>query len=537
MDQQSADNPIADPPNTDGANGTHRWRWYLVGIRVVEWMSGGSQLRYLGIRPMLLFLARADGWLRTFDPNDTFLRNDPTDPLYNLIPPDNESAVLPRIWVCEIYLPSHVGTLARDLARQGWHRRDWGSDPEQALRQKLADARVDGALGWSRLATIWREGSSAWRVPGSSSGRMPQEFERVDMTMIALCSSLTVLVAEFHLTDDAQASLETAVRRPHAPRVFRGWRSNRYENARQTGIVDVHHTRSRLHALARGWLAQRLPGAFAEDDDPHLPVMDLMIRHVSRPLAPRDDPALGTYEDALGLHEILEAECLDFPGLHLMDYSGPESRRRYRDAWALFGCYDELATEHKGYDADGFSDGAIAYRANHVAPDLLARLAIGALLQQMGRRQAAARDQALATHRRRPIASSKKLRETLLRDSMDLLSVRSDLLELTAKSGAYRWNVSRFTVREARWLPPAASGQARMKAYDLLNSMRKQQRAYVRRLGDCDTATRDVLSTATTISASVDSMRSQRVSLLVAVASAALAAIAIVIALTATHSP
>lgn len=451
-----------------------------------------------------------------------------TDPLYNIVIPQEEKIQLPMIWVVEMFPPSYAASMARNIRKAGW-REAWPRTRGD-VQDRVRRARVTGTVNSTTLAKLLAAGEPGSRLMGYAPTRLPAQYRSIEVTMIELQNSLTAIVATFELSESESLALDRILRvvpQPKVERLRRGGHSIQDRIGVSASLVA--NERARIRSDARAWLSHRLPGVFAVEAAGRLPVLDLIVTEVAEPFVTnmRD---VGNYLPALGLgHEFYRTVSPELPGLRFSEYR--------QDRWAPSDEHDlfNLSGRFSGILSDvepDFNGGPRTMRAikAHVSEGVgryLSRLAISSLLSLKERQSASARDAAHALHGRRSVRSVKSLRESFLRGSLDTLSVASGIKSLTSDARTYRWSVPEFeTQLDSRHLK---LGKTPLPPENQLGYIAKAQQEQAEKLIQDDIDTRQILGVVASLTASVESMRTQRWAFGISVLSLSVALVAVIV--------
>ena len=154
-------------------------------------------------------------------------------------------------------------------------------------------------------------------------------------------------------------------------------------------------------------------------------------------------------------------------------------------------------------------DGSLDERIESAAPRLLSRLAISDYLQMKLRQSAHSRDLAHHEHGRRPVRSTKRIRESFLRGSIDTVAVATGMRELVGDLASFKWDVVEFIV-EPRSSPGPTTDQTGQRRSFLLENLAKSQDHLARMLLEEEAATRSIIGVVASLNSSIESIRSQR---------------------------
>ncbi|ANP73036.1 hypothetical protein [Cryobacterium arcticum] len=511
-------------------------RWYDYPYRAIEglyrlWSWGHMP------RPVRLLLSQFQSYLRLFNSYDREKISHPDDPRHNVVVPDGEQVDLPVLFVVEFYSPAYSRELRRSITSRSWPRDRHGSVPGDDLRDQLRRLRELNSGFNSQVGSFRDTKSEAWWIPNAKVERLPAGIEHVEVHLESLGPSLTALIAAFHLNPERMLALDRAAKAPHPPKLIRvNGKLHLYQKIFQ-GINDVQGERARLHQDAREWLAKKVPGIFAMENDRQLPVLDVILTHSHDPLGTERRLDNRNFLRALGLEGPSWNQVVspDLPGFELLEYRPERLRKDDRAQWAL------VAKHASAFDDDRFkfnfnksrTSRNIARAANSGAIFLLTRLAIMELLDLKSRQTSQSRDIANEVHSgHRPARSIKKLRRALLTNSIDLDAIAGDLIRLTATTWRYEFNVPTL------WSQTGPAGKRdsgkgqRKKRKDstnktLLKDWADVQSRDIAELLEADRSLTALLGVVASLASSLSAIRAQRWSILVSIGSfvAAVAAI------------
>jgi len=216
----------------------------------------------------------------------------------------------------------------------------------------------------------------------------------------------------------------------------------------------------------------------------------------------------------------------DWPALRLA-YPRPFSSENERTL--TFACKRSDSFDPEKVGAQDQSDWSIVQHADDYLQGLLLRWASSQLLYEHARRIAVLRDlSARNTRRHATIKRLKEVRQLIVTESLDLEVAAHEIRQLASSELEFRYNVIEFL--EAN---PTLRGHPR-EAHRLLESLRRSQLDQAQELVDELRVLVGSLSTASNITAAISNIQIQRLLLLLAAASIAVASWA---AVRASESP
>lgn len=513
---------------------------FRLARQVFRRMSRISSNNFYGSLPRLLRMPGTAlfAWSYRLHSLEREMSRDPANPQYNIQIEDSEQILLPFVWVAELYTPSYARSLARRVRKAGWKTVPiWRGDVSEVVRT----ARERGRLNSTVIAKLVLPSARASPLDGTTGSRLPAGFKSIEVTLVELGNSLTALVAAFELDDEATLTLDRQLRAIPEPTVSQlSGTAHSVHTRLERSNEMVAQRREAIHDSARKWLTDRVPGVFAEEASiDKLPVMDLILTRVAEPFVTPFKEG-GNYLGALGLDSRLSKTTSgELPGIELSVYQSLAVPRGERLAYNLSGRFsDVLSDEDLMLQGGGRSARTIGSRVNELVPRFLARLSISDLFEVKSKAQANARDVAHREHGHRAIRSTKKLREALLRGSLDTVSVGTGVKDLTSNRASYKWNVVEFHT-EPRRVQNSSAGAETSQPENQLDFLAKLQRADAKRLLAEDMKTREVLGVVASLNASITSIRTQRWAIGIAVLSLVTALAAILLtssAVTAYHA-
>jgi hypothetical protein len=502
-------------------------------MRFYNWLSKQETFKRLP-QPIRHSTNRLYNWLLQYDHLDYLRSQDPNEGLGTISLPEGEKVSLPAIWVCEMYPPSYAEALKEAIKRNGWHNSSHRAFPEE-VKDYLDHARTEAGLGWRAIVRIRSKRALNSPSFGTVRKKLPKEFESIGIDFFSLGSALSAVIATFTLSEDAASSLERIILGPHEPRVVRDHGFTRVEDRYARGMDEVHEVRRNLHQTAREWMSFTIPGVFASEADKQMPAADLVIRYGSSETQEYRDKNRG-YLAALGLDEIVESSCDELPGIFIMNYRPIRTANNVRDTWSLNGEFASILDDDDFASIGGERTiSGIIHRVDETFKPLLTRLAISSLLQLKMRLLAISRDIASSTYGHHPVRSSKLLRKSLLRNSLDLLEVAGSVRVLATDENMYAWSVPSFRSKYSRWLRSIDERtETTSPPYDarMIDELREFQLRTADLLVARDGEARDILGTVVTLNSSIDNIRSQRLTLIFTFITALIA----ILALLATRS-
>lgn len=497
-------------------------RWYDYPYRALQWMS-------LGWRRQLLPRGIVDGifyvlnFLIPFNEYDRHRVAPLDDPLDNLLVPSSEHVSVAGLWAVELVPPSMANAVEDALKKSGLGKRRDILGMSDSNASVLREARSTRGGMWWRLGEVTTPESPYW-FPDASREPLPSPFSAVELVAVQVGSSVTAIVAFFHLTDEAMSSLDRVWHAKHEPRItFRGVRRPEVDDRLFSGLKAVQGKRESLHATARRWLAKECPGAFAAGQE-H-PVVDLLLFDEFDPVTRPVGRAMSNPLRALGLDGDFyhHYHSPDLPALTLLPWLRSDIRAR-ATSWALTGQTAEAVSaqaRRREYSATRSDARFLARVSDDAVREFLLLISVSAYSGMMHRRLSAARDEASPLHGRFRLRAIAELRKRILKDSLDLASVARDSKHVWLRRHREFTRESSPTAR-SQDIPAFA-------ARNYVKDLQEQRTEEFAALSKEERHYREVLATAANLGATIEATRLGRRALFASIVSLSVALIAVLL--------
>lgn len=507
-----------------------RWRWYDVPYRGIE--TCFTKRKYWGKLPRSVrsLVNRAMNELMAFNHLERARISHLDKPIWNLQMPAGEAVTLPYFWMVEYYSPSHATELTRRLSRRKWRLGDF-TRPESPGRTIKHGRERQDPLGWHSVATIIPSDVERW-MPGAIRARIPEQFNSIAISMLPLGSALTAVVARFEVTESAALSMDAAGRAKHQPELYRLKGRLQVRERFAVGVRTVRQSRENLHGAARAWFGRELPGLFAVEAGAKHPALDLLITNKYDPFEAPHDLEGSNFRRAVGLDTTPYrlTYISEWKNIRLQDYLSDAWDGGTQDPGSALVCRMDKAFGKKALHGER-NPHTFANELEDGISGLVTRVGLFELLRVKHEQASRARDQASNLHARRPVASARRLRKSVLESSLDMATVADDIEKLTGDPYRYEWNVPTVIEKHRNadtWSKPDST---------VLRFWAKRQGKSAKRLSKLDESLLSILGLASNLNSSIEGIRSQRWSLVVAFLSLASSGIAIWLAYLALASP
>ncbi|MGH3916573.1 MAG: hypothetical protein ACRDTC_24655 [Pseudonocardiaceae bacterium] len=289
--------------------------------------------------------------------------------------------------------------------------------------------------------------------------------------------------------------------------------------------------RERLIGEASAWLGHRLCGSFVTLTPRRHPTVSLLLTELAEPATA--DKTTGHFLRALNIGPAHRSwRCTEFPGLTLHPQREPLWLPNSDDRYTLAGRYATVLPDEvlRGYGSGRTVDSILNALEDREFWSVLVALSISALLQRHEAANAQIRDLARRTHRSRMIASSRRLRDSLLTNSLDVSSLAADIGDDEGKNKIAALLRRRQLDFEAFGYHEEVLRDHSMPT-NFWDQLFASQVRKVGRLRNTEQQLRAILSSVTSINSTIASFRLQRVALLVTTTSAAIAIVALLLSL------
>lgn len=457
-----------------------------------------------------------------------------------ILPPE-EHVTVPAFFVIEFFTPSVAGVLNKAMLKNKWNSGLIKAYP-QPSPALVEEARSGTRTGWWLMGSIARRGARGF-YPDASRQKLPATFDAVEFKGVQVGEGVTALIAKFNLSDQGSRQLDAVWHHSYQPGIDWGkWGGPwpQAQGAKWAAFRETQLARGALHQEARLWLRRFCPGVFASNDQPQ-PLIDILLFNEldGRFTEPPNEQVRDNLR-ALGLSSGPTIEKSDqVPGMVLAPAEvGRDSEMEHRATWSLWGrrstIVDELSDLRRGLGL-GDSDGAIVHCLDRTIQSYFIRLSLSELLRVSQVRYSVLRDTAREMHGVYHMKHLEALRSSLLTLSLDLSSIDRDVRAYS--KGGWRRDRAQFRLEYVPWL----AERDVKEGFEILSvnqnkDLRTQQKKMLKTLATADSDYRQILTSAASLTSSMQSLRSGRVAVLVSLASLAVAATALLLSPPPQHS-
>jgi hypothetical protein len=442
---------------------------------------------------------------------------------------------IPTLFIVELFPPSVIRNLERANMRNRWVSKQSRWIP--GYMPKLDEARSGDAWSWWNLGEVVRRGSGV-TVGDATQGKMPEELDRVELKALQIGQGITAVMAKFDLNEAAVSRLDESWHRDYKPEMYWGKWGGPWPRPLDKDFVAyrrVQEERGHLHRVARQWFSAKCPGFFASNNQPQ-PLLDIVLfDEISA--YPEKRPARGVdgAVRALGLpHTVHVQKSTKFPAMTLGERQiRSDSDMEDRRTWALWGNRAEILDGlAKSLAAHGLGqhDSSIAHYTQEAIEDYFLRLSISEMLEVCQARYASMRDTA------RQHGQLGRLRTSLLTLSVDMSSIDRDIRAYNALG--WRRDYAQFFFEDAPFLVAEHNehGIESIEPINMNERLLTEQTRMLETLRAADNDYRSILTAASSLTSSLQSIRMARTAIWVAIGSLGVAAVTLLITDMSKHS-
>ncbi|WP_434811713.1 hypothetical protein [Microbacterium sp. bgisy189] len=436
------------------------YRWYDYPYRFLSWLLFGWRRRLFPNSVRTWLNDRLNDLLQ-FNEHERHKVMGRDSVLENLLVPPDEHVRVGGLWVVELFPPTELPALERAMKRNGWSKPRAVPPHESDNLATLERSRSQWGSRWWRLADVLPPKSNRFYSFHAHKMRLPESFDMVEIRAVQIGQGLTAAVAYFTPTDEARKSLDAVWHAAHEPMLV--WENGRLIplDRKYAAIRRIQAQRRMLRTEARDWLAGKLPGSFAANNEQQL-VLELLLLDEFDPTTvvfaegnERDvrfarANQMDVYRAVgIDIHDFEEIKAKSLPGLIL---SQPD--RRGRDiladdpTWTLWG---NTATVAAGFERErelfGGTVAAVGHKVDNFY-ELLPMLAIVEYLGNADARYARLRDRASTRHGKFRGRALRNLRRSFLTLSLNITSIHRDVNEFWQSHGPVV--ISDFRIHESR---------------------------------------------------------------------------------------
>jgi len=200
------------------------------------------------------------------------------------VPPEGERITFHCVWAIEAYTPVHAGQLLERLNGLGFGRE--GVFRRSDLRTQLERARAGPRGGtWLNLDYVFPPGKSGGFMHERVETPLPAGISVARPSLHALTPSVTMLVMQFVLDDEAATAFDRLSRRtdfkPRTRVHDNGVSMTPSDQVKQEALRNL---RAEFRNGAASWVAENVPGAFASNLGGHpMPSAELVTTEIALP--------------------------------------------------------------------------------------------------------------------------------------------------------------------------------------------------------------------------------------------------------------
>jgi hypothetical protein len=180
--------------------------------------------------------------------------------------PEGEIVTFAAIWAVEVYGPSEIDVLYKNLTRLGWDNSRIGAsrDPVNWINEQ----RMYGSVGTFNVGLVTRKGDNRFLSSNKNVAGLPPEIDYLLVYLCQLSASLTCLRVGFVIKDGFDKEYENVLAKQHITQ--RGVHETGhiyYEGVTNSKINDISKARSKHRKIAVDWINKEVPGFFCQAKD------------------------------------------------------------------------------------------------------------------------------------------------------------------------------------------------------------------------------------------------------------------------------
>lgn len=414
-----------------------KWnRWYDIPYKIAWWPLKGWRKKVFP-RYMKDASLKLVNVLMQFNEYDRQKVWDKKDRHNNIHIPNDEHVSMPALFVIELYTANEARDLEKYIKKNGWDKQRHALHKKDTNIERLTRARTEQGLSWWRLADI-RDKNSKRLTPDAQVGRLPNEFNMVNLRAVQIGSGLTALVARFSIKDEYRTFLNDVWHSEHKPKIKFVSGKPRVLNRLFSAYETTQQSREMIHDKARNWISEFCPGYFSKHNEQHVS-LDILITNKYDPTNQSKKFPEHEIQDAfraLGIdtRDTRRITSPELPGQLLQQpdrMSDPNIN--VRRMWGLLSKRDKLArlTDNFKYYPD--ADSGVASIAEDSMGYTLILLATKELLSSVEKQFSILRDQAQDSHSKFKVKSLNGLKNIIMDTSFTLVSIKQDIESYLAK--------------------------------------------------------------------------------------------------------
>lgn len=451
-----------------------------------DWWLSIARARYMP-PPVRKFAVRMFGRWSMSRRAKNVERRDRRDNARTRLPVD-ENVWMPALWITELYTPTTLSGLLQGLPRLMDRYKGLGGEDD--VVQWVRDHRRGGQFGSHDVAIVYSKASDPG-IGGRIIDQLPLGIESVELSLHAVTSTVTAVVAGFHLDRNFVKSLEHAVNRDAATRLtkLRGGGHSEHDVWWQK-----HHTaeawRQGVRHDTSSWLTSRLPGFFSHSDGGQLPTLELLL--TARQL-PWEGNSSSQYHDNLRRFLDLGSaedywQCTTIPALRLRERRSRGAGKEIRHVVTLAALRAEFLAGFQQNHGPGRQrmTAALFQLGQHIS-SLAVRWALTSLVREVDEHLADQADRAAGVSTSRSPRTFNKIQREVTRTGLDGRIVLHDVARY-AEDPFWKFDVLDFDM-----VPAPTPANIAAPATSLIETLRTGQIKDVDRIVKIEAELRELL--------------------------------------------
>jgi hypothetical protein len=366
--------------------------------------------------------------------------------------PEGEALTVAAIWAVEVYGPSEIDSLYKNLTRLGWNRPRIGDSNN--VVDWVNEQRMYGSVGSFNVGVVTRKGDNRFFGSNRIFAALPLEVDYLLVYLYQLSASLTCLRIGFVIKDEFDKKYRNVIEKNHkTQRIVQGRKRIYYEGVENSKIKEISEIRIAYRKIAADWIKKDLPGFFCRAQDGNrIPTAELIFTDKEF-LFGKDDPDSGlpyfSWRRIVvnAVHEgQWTAEGFDGLQMAMDEFHGNE---RYHTVIALktsavssesVRCHGEPSKSAYVSLCEDYFGGALVYMAGL------------AFLREISRSIKIAREDLKLNTKKSDVLQKLEIIENFISESIGKPSIASELRNEAHRDGAFRHWCENFTM--ASWPRP-----------------------------------------------------------------------------------
>lgn len=369
--------------------------------------------------------------------------------------PEGEVLTVAAIWAVEVYGPSEIDSLYKNLTRLGWDSSRIGNSHNAV--DWINEQRMYGSVGNFNVGVVTRKGDNRFLISNRIFAVLPPEVDYLLVYLYQLSASLTCLRIGFVMKDEFGNGYRDVIEKRHkTQRLVQGKGVKGliyYDGIVNTKIKEVAKIRIGYRKIAVDWIKKEAPGFFCRAHDGNrIPTTELIFTEKEF-LFGKDAPSSSRsyfHWRRIVLNAVRDGQWTSegFEGLQMaMDEC--HGNERYHAVIALKT--SSVSAENMKHYGTPNKSSYVSICEDHFGGTLV-HMAGLAFLQEIGRSIKVAREELQLNSKKFDVLSKLETIENFISSSIGKPSIVSELRNEANRDNAFRHWCENFTM--TRWPRP-----------------------------------------------------------------------------------